>query len=393
VDAFVEGSVERSGNRVRIRAQLIRASTDTQIWAKTFDGDIRDIFTMQSQVTQAIANEIRVRITPQEQSHLHSAGPVNPDALDAYLKGRYFWNKFTRDGVLKSAEYFNLSIQNDPNYAPAYAGLADAHIVFGNLFGRPAQEFPKAKEAAMKALDLDESLVEAHVAMAAIHLFFDWDLPGVQKELVRSKELNPNFIRIYNLEAYCFEISGNLADSIVVMKQGLRLDPLSLISEVDLGFAYSFAHRPDDAIMQFRKTLEIEPNFPMAHSGLGLAYEQKHDFAKAQAEYRSALAQDPDNSFWLAMLARADARTGNKSAARRTLRELERRSHRQFVEPTFMAMINVGLGDKDAAFASLGKAIDERSAKLIWLNADPIYDDLHSDPRFTELLHRIGLQH
>jgi TolB-like protein/DNA-binding winged helix-turn-helix (wHTH) protein/tetratricopeptide (TPR) repeat protein len=393
VDAFVEGSVERSGNQVRIRAQLIRASTDTQIWAKTFDGDIRDIFTMQSQVTQAIANEIRVRITPQEQSHLHSAGPVNPDALDAYLKGRYFWNKFTRDGVLKSAEYFNLSIQNDPNYAPAYAGLADAHIVFGNLFGRPTQEFPKAKEAAMKALDLDESLVEAHVAMAAIHLFFDWDLPGVQKELVRSKELNPNFIRIYNLEAYCFEISGNLADSIVVMKQGLRLDPLSLISEVDLGFAYSFAHRPDDAIMQFRKTLEIEPNFPMAHSGLGLAYEQKHDFAKAQAEYRSALAQNPDNSFWLAMLARADARTGNKSAARRTLHELERRSHRQFVEPTLMAMINIGLGDKDAAFASLGKAIDERSANLIWLNANPIYDDLHSDPRFTELLHRIGLQH
>lgn len=393
VDAFVEGSVERSGNQVRIRAQLIRASTDTQMWAKTFDGDIRDIFTMQSQVTQAIANQIRVRITPQEQSHLHSARPVNLQSLDAYLKGRYFWNKFTRDGVLKSVEYFNLSIQNDPNYAPAYAGLADAHIVFGNLFGRPTQEFPKAKEAAMKALDLDESLVEAHAAMAAIHLFFDWDLSAVQKELVRAKELNPNFIRIYNLEAYCFEISGNGASSIAVMKQGLQLDPLSLISGVDLGFAYSFAHRPDDAIMQFRKTLEIEPDFPMAHSGLGLAFEQEHDFARAQEEYRSALAENPDNSFWLAMLARADARAGNKSAARRTLRELEGRSHRQFVEPTFMAMINIGLGDKDAAFASLEKAFDERSAKLIWLNADPIYDDLHSDPRFTELLHRVGLQH
>lgn len=393
VDAFVEGSVERSGNQVRIRAQLIRASTDTQIWAKTFDGDIRDIFTMQSQVTQAIANQIRVRTTLQEQSHLHSVRPVNPQALDAYLKGRYFWNKFTPDGVLKSVEYFNLSVQNDPNYAPAYAGLADAHIVFGNLFGRPTQEFPKAREAAMKALDLDESLVEAHAAMAAIHLFFDWDLSAVQRELARAKELNPNFIRIYNLEAYCFEISGDVSGSIAVMKQGLQLDPLSLISGVDLGFAYSFAHRPDDAIMQFRKTLEIEPNFPMAHSGLGLAYEQEHDFAKAREEYRSALAQNPGSSFWLAMLARADARTGNKSAARKTLRELERRSQSEFVEPTFVAMINIGLGDKDAAFATLRKAIDERSPMLIWLNADPVYDDLHSDSRFTELLLRIGLRH
>jgi TolB-like protein/DNA-binding winged helix-turn-helix (wHTH) protein/tetratricopeptide (TPR) repeat protein len=393
VDAVVEGSVERSGSHLRIRAQLIRASTDSHLWARTFDGDIRDTFTMQSQVAQAIASEIQVRITTQEQSRLVSARPVNPEALDAYLKGRYFWNKFTRDGVLKSAEYFRLSIRDDPNYAPAYAGLADVHIVSGNLFGRPAEEFPKAKEAALKALDLDESLVEAHVAMAAIHLFFDWDLPGVRKELVRAKELNPNFIRIYTLEGYCFEISGDMTESVAAMKQGLQVDPLSIISGVDLGFAYSFAHRPDDAIVQFRKTLEIEPNFSMALSGLGLAYEQKNDFANAHKEYRAALALNPEDSFLLAMLAGADAQTGNKAAARKTLRELEARSRHQFVEPTLMAMINTGLGDKDAAFASLEKAIDERSAKLIWLNADPVYDGLHSDPRFTELIRRIGLQH
>ncbi|MDQ1388781.1 MAG: hypothetical protein QOF56_2235 [Acidobacteriaceae bacterium] len=392
VDAFVEGSVERSGNQVRIRAQVIRASTDTQIWARTFDGDIRDIFTMQSQVAQAIANEIRVRITPQEQSHLHSARAVNPQALDAYLEGRYFWNKFTREAVLKSMEYFQLSIQNDPNYAPAYAGLADAHIVFANLFGRPTEEFPKAKEAVAKALNLDDSLVEAHVALAAIHLFFDWDLPAVRKELVRAKELNPNFTRIYNLEAYCFEISGDLPSSIAVMKEGLQLDPLSLISGVDLGYAYSFARRPSDAILQFRKTLEIESNFSMAHSGLGFAYEQQQDFAKAREEYRAALAENPDDSFLLAMLARADARTGDTSAARRTLRELEARSQRQFVDQTLMAMINVGLSDKDAAVGNLRRAINERSPKLIWLNADHIYDDLHSDPRFTDILHRIGFQ-
>ena len=391
VDAVVEGSIERSGNHVRIMARLIRASSDTQLWAKSFDGDVRDILLLQSAVAQDITREIRARITPQEQERLHAAHPVNPAAHEAYLKGRFFWNKFTRQGLNKSIEYFNRAIEIDPTYAPAYVGLADAHIVLGNLFNRPTEEYPKARSAAIEALQLDETLADAHGAMAAIHLFFDWDLPNVQKELDRARELNPNFIRIYNLRAYCLEIEGRMDDSVVVLKQGLLLDPLSLNNGVDLGFAFTFTNHSEDAIKQFRKTLEIEPGSPMALGGLGFAYEQQKDFKSARTEYLEALARDPGDPSGAAFLAAAEARAGHKARARKILRDLEERSRKEFVDPVFLAIVDTGLQDKDAAFANLDRAFEERSSRLIWLNADPVYEELRSDPRFAVLLHRIGL--
>lgn len=391
VDAIVEGSVERSDTRVRITAQLIRASTDTHLWAKTFDGDLRDVLRLQSEVARDIASEIRARLTPQEQERLRTARTVNPEAHEAYLKGLFFWNKFSEEGVGKSIEFFNQAIEKDPNYAPAYAGLADAHIVMGNLFHSPLTEYPKARAAGMKALELDDSLVEAHGAMAAIHLFFDWDLDKVNGQLKRVKELNPNFIHWFNLKVYCAEIDGRNEESIAILQQGLQLDPLNLMNSVDLGFAYGFNNRPDDGIRQFRQALEIDPAFSMALGGLGITYEQKKDFERAESVYREALRSNPGNASWLSLLARVKARTGHKAEARTILRELESRSHREFIDPIFMAIINTGLEDKDAAFADLERAIDERSSRLIWLNVDPMYEGLKADRRFAVLLRRIGL--
>jgi len=303
---------------------------------------------LQDEVARRIAEQIRVQLTPEEQRSLTSARSVDPEAHEAYLKGLYFWNKFTLDGMDKSVELFNQAIERDPKYALAYTGLARAYGVRANLFTRPSEDYPKAKAAAVKALELDDTLTEAHEVMGAVHLFFDWDWAGAEKELSRAQALNPNDTGASVLEAYYLEATGRTEGAIPALKRGAEIDPLSPLIGSDLGFAYYYARRPDEAIVQFQKTLEIDPNFGMARFGLAAAHEKKGEVQAAFEEYRKMISLDSGKPSPL--LAHLEIVSGKRDEAQKTLERLKERSRREYVDPLGIAHVYAELGDKDAAF-------------------------------------------
>jgi tetratricopeptide (TPR) repeat protein len=291
------------------------------------------------------------------------------------LRGRHFWYQFRLDSLNKAIDYYKLALDKDPNYAPAYAGLAAAYSVRANFFTKPTEDYPKARAAAQRALELDEGLSAAHDSMAAVHIFYDWDWASADRELTRSEELNPAS-QESALRAYWFEIRGDTDGAISVLKRGLRLDPFNPLLNVDLGNAYYYGRRPDDAILQFLKIREIDPNFPLANGMLAAAYEEKGDLSSAAAQYREL-----GDSVSLAVL---QAKQGDPSAARRLQTRLN--TAKQSPYPLAMMRLSVALGDKAAAIKSLNTAYQEHASWLIWLRVDPKYDDLRSDPRFQELL-------
>ncbi len=273
VDAVVEGSVLRSGDRVRIAVQLIHAPTDRHLWAKTYERDLRDVLGLQSQVASAIAQEIQIKLTPQEAARVASSHPVDQEAYEAYLKGRYYWNKRTDEGTKKAIEYLKRAIEKDPNYALAYAGLADSYVQLVYFGGVPPKEsFPRAKAAALKALELDDRLAEAHAALGRVLLQYDWDGLGAERQLQRARELNPNYAQAYVLNAMHLANLGRLDEAIAAIKRAGELDPLSLNINTNVGVFFYFARQYDQAIEQEGKTIELDPNFPpgtpLARAGL-----------------------------------------------------------------------------------------------------------------------------
>ncbi len=375
VDYVLEGSVRRDAGKVRVSAQLIRVRDQTHVWAHNYDRELHDLLVFQNELGSAIAEQVQIQLDPQRKMELARRRTVDAEAYEDYLKGRHFWYQFRLDSLNKSIDYYERALGKDPNYAPAYAGLAAAYSVRANLYGRTADDFPKAKEAAQRALDLDESLTEAHEAMAAVHIFYDWDWAAADRELTRSEQLNPPSPERC-LRAYWFEIRGDTDSAIAVLKRGLRLDPFNPLLNADLGNAYYYARRPDEALTQYRENRESDPNFPLGNGRLGAAYEQKGDRVAAAAEYRKQ-----GDSLSLVVL---QAREGHPSAARTLLNQLE--SAKQSADPGSMARLCVALGDNKEAVNWLTKAYDNRAHWMIWLRVDPIYDALRSDPRFQEIL-------
>src|SRR5207245_2953514 len=264
VDAVVEGTVLRSGEQVRITAQLIQASADKHLWAESYEGDLRDTLALQKKVARAIAEQIRINLTPQEQAVLKNVKVVNPEAYEAYLKGRYFWNKRTADGLKKAIDYFNQAIEKDPNYAQAYTGLADSYALLGDWeYGilAPKEAFPRAKAAATKALELDNTLGEAHTSLAFSLDLFDWDWASAEREFRRAIELNPGYATGHHWYAWHLSLLGRNGEAIAEMRRAEDLDPLSLIINADLAELLLIAHFYDDSIQQSRKTIELDPNF------------------------------------------------------------------------------------------------------------------------------------
>jgi TolB-like protein/DNA-binding winged helix-turn-helix (wHTH) protein/Tfp pilus assembly protein PilF len=383
VDYILEGSVRREGERVRVSAQLIRVQDQTHLWAHNYDRELKDLLAVENELGEAITKQVQLKLTPKQEIHLARTVNANPEAYEAYLKARYFWFQFRLDSLNKSIAYYNQALQKDPNYAAAYAGLAASYSVRANLYTAPREDYPKAKAAAMKALQLDDTLPSAHQVMAAIHIFYDWDWAGAEQELSRVRELDPNSTTADNLQAYYFEAMGRPEDAISLLKRTLQLDPLSALVENDLGWAYYFAHRTDEAIAQEAKTLEIDPYFPLAHIGLGVAYEQKEDLSAAAEEYRKA------ND--LGHLASVQARRGYTSEAKAIRKELAKRARQEYVDPLSMTILCIGMGDEQAGINWLQAAYQNRSAKLIWLKVDPTYDRLRSNPRFLDLQRAMGL--
>ena len=394
VDAIVEGTVLRSGDRVRITAQLIQATADKHLWAGSYEGDLRDTLALQNTVARSIAEQIRINLSPQEQVVLKSAKVVNPEAYEAYLKGRYFWNKRTGDSLKTAVDYFNQAIAKDPNYAQAYTGLADAYALLGDwqyAVLTPKEAFPKAKAAAIKALELDSTLSEAHNSLAFCFDAFDWDFESAGKEFRRAIELNPGYATAHHWYAWHLSLTGQYDEAIAEMRKAKNLDPLSLIINSDLAELLVIAHFYDESMIQSRKTIEMDPNFALAHNQLAQAYLQKHMYDEAVAELQKAVELSKGSPTCVANLARAYAASGKTSDTVKLLSDLKNSSNRGYSDASEIAVIYAALGDRDQAMNWLEKGFEERFNPGVL--SRPGFDPLRSDPRFQDLVRRIGLPH
>jgi TolB-like protein/DNA-binding winged helix-turn-helix (wHTH) protein/Flp pilus assembly protein TadD len=392
VDAVVEGTVLRAGDQVRITAQLIDASTDKHIWSQSYEGELRDTLALQDRVARSIAEQIKISLTPREQAALKSATAVNPEAYESYLKGRYFWDKRTADGLKVALAYFNQAIEEDPNYAQAYSGLADTYALLGDwqyAVMTPAEAYPKAKAAALKAVELDSSLGEAHNSLAFALDGFDWNLDSGGKEFRRAIDLNPGYATAHHWYAWHLALFGRFDEALAEMKKAESVDPLSLIINADLAELLVLAHSYDESMRQSRKTIEMDPNFAMAHNQLGQAYLQQHMYKEAIAELQKAVQLSAGSPTCIANLARAYALSGQRNAAVKLLSDLKTSSTPGYSHASEIAVIYVSLGDTDEAMNWLEKGYAERFNPGVLIR--PGFDPLRSDPRFQSLVHRVGL--
>jgi len=394
VDAVVEGTVLRSGNQVRITAQLIQAADDKHLWARSYEGNLRETLALQNDVARAIADQVRINLTPREQSILKTARPVNPEAYEAYLRGRYFWNKRTADGLQKAIEYFDEAIQKDPEYAQAYAGLADSYALLGNsdfTVLRPQEAYPKAKAAATRALELDNSLGEAHTSLAFSLGVFEWNWDAAEKEFRLAIALNPGYATAHQWYAMYLSGLGRFDEAITELRQAVSLDPLSLIISADLADVLFAAKRYDESIQQSRKTTEMDPNFAIAHYELGQALAQKKMYSAAITELQKANKLSGGDITCLAGLAYAYAASGKSDEALKLLNELKGRPNHRSQYAVDEALVYASLAEKDQAMAALEEAYQEHFDILVLQS--PAFDPLRSDPRFRDLMRRIGLPH
>ncbi|HEX9217308.1 MAG TPA: winged helix-turn-helix domain-containing protein, partial [Gemmatimonadales bacterium] len=392
VQAVVEGTVSRSGERVRITAQLIQVPDERHLWAQSYEGDLEDTLALQNNVARAIAGQIRVTLNRREEAVLENSKKVNPEAYDAYLKGRYFWNKRTGEGLKKAVDYFDRAIATDPDYANAYSGLADSYALMGDWeYGilSPRDAFPRAKAAATKALALDDNLSEAHTSLAFILDLYEWGWAPAEKEYKRALALNPGYATAHHWYAWHLMVMGRNGEGIAELKKAESLDPLSLIISADLADALCIAHRYDESVEQSHKTIAMDPYFAVAHYQLGQALEQKHKHDEAIAEFRRAIELSGGNTTVESNLANAYAVSGRKEEAMKIVRDLESRQSRDSSTESNIALIYVGLGDNARAIIWLNKAYQARFNPSILLR--PVFDPLRSDPRFQDLLSRIGL--
>jgi tetratricopeptide (TPR) repeat protein len=377
---------------VRITAQLIEASSDKHIWSQSYEGELRDALALQSKVAKAIADQIQINLNPQEQAALKNVKVVNPQAYESYLKGRYFWNKRTADGLKAALTYFNQAIDQDPKYAPAYSGLADTYALLADWeYGvmTPKEALPKAKAAAIKALELDDTLGEAHNSLAFCLDVFDWDFESAGKEYRRAIELNPGYATAHQWYASHLIVLGRNDEAISELKKAESLDPLSLIISADLADFLVIAHSYDESIQESRKTIEMDPNFALAHNQLGQAYLQKQMDGDAVTELQKAVQLSGNSPTCMANLARAYIASGKRNEAAKLLSDLEKRSSSVYSHASEIAVIYIALGDTDQAMNWLEKSYDQRFNPSVLLR--PGFDPLRSDPRFEGLLRRIGL--
>jgi TolB-like protein/DNA-binding winged helix-turn-helix (wHTH) protein/Flp pilus assembly protein TadD len=392
VDAVVEGTVLRSGGQVRITAQLIEARDDKHLWSDSYDGDLRDTLTLQNNVARAIAEQIRINLNPQEQATLKHAKVVDPEAYEAYLKGRYFWNKRTSADLEKAVEYFNRAIEHDPTYAQAYSGLADTYALLGDweygvLASREA--LPRAKAAAVRALQLDHTLGEAHISLAFCLDAFDWDLKSADTEFRRGLGLNPGYATAHHWYAWHLSLLGRNNDAIAELKKAQNLDPLSLIINADLAELLLIAHFTDESIRQSRRTIEMDANFPLAHNQLAVAYLQGQRHDEAIAELQKAVRLSAASPTCIANLARAFAMSGRRNEALQLLADLKTRSRASYSNAAEIAVVYAALGDNDHAMTWLETGYEERFNPSVLLR--PGFDSLRGDRRFQDLERRVGL--
>jgi serine/threonine-protein kinase len=389
VDAVVEGTVLRAGEQVRITAQLIYAPTDRHLWARSYQRKLRDVLKLQSELAGAIANEIQIAVTAQERERLTSAPPVVPAAYEAYLKGRYHWNKDNEHDWLKARQYFEQAAQIDPNYAPAYAGLADYYWLTDEL--PPGVKMPKAKQYALKALEIDPRLAEAHIALGSVRFYADWNWSEAEKSFRRALELDPGNAEAHRRYSAYLSAMGRAEEALAESRRAQELDPLSISTQVTVGWVFYYARRYDQAVEQCRRVLDFEPNSVGAHDCLGLSFLGKRTYDKAIAECQRAAMLSGNDLTRAVGLARAQALAGNKTVARNALSELRERAKRTYVPASLFAQIHIALGEREEGLAWLESAYADHDAYLARLKVDPAFDSIRSEPGFQALMRRLGL--
>ena len=391
VEGIVEGSVMRSGNRVRITAQLIDARQDRHLWANNYEREMTDVLRLQSEVVRAIATEIRAQVTPQEHARLGATRPVDPKAYEAFLMGRYFYNKTTAPALEKSIEHFEKSIERDPQYAAAYAELANAYATLGAMGTLPNAEFTsKEREAALKALEIDDTLAEGHAALGFVKLH-DWDWDGAAREYKRAIELNPNYALAYDWYSQILLILCRQEEALAASVRARELDPLNLFINSDVLFRLYCLGFYDKALAESQKILEIDPNYWMTHWTRGLSYGAKGMHEEAIAEHQKAVALSEGSLECLPELGYAYARAGRTAEALKVLDKLRVESKKRFVPSSFFAFVYFGLGKINRAFDLLEKSYQEHDSRLAGFLIDPTLGPIRSDPRFQDLRRRMKL--
>ena len=391
---ILEGSVQKANDRVRVDVQLINAMTEAHLWAEIYDRKLTDIFAVESDIAKTIADTLQAKLSGSEKNLIAKTPTANPEAYELYLKGRFFWNKRTGENLKKAVEYFQHAIEKDPNYALAYSGLADCHVLlplYPELGSNPRDELPQALDAARKAVQLDDTLSEAHASLARA-LASNLELSAAISEFNRAIELNPNYATAHQWFGECLQSQGHVDEALAELKRAQELDPLSLVINSLLGFALDAAGKGDEAIAQLRKTIEIDPNFRLAHTYLGNVLEHRGQLEEAVAEYEKSNALQ-DEAFNLAQLARAYFLVGRKSEAQLLWNKLKSLSERQYVPAYAMAVVQLTFGNKDEAIRLLEKSYEDHapfdSGDLGWILIDHRLDALRGDPRFKKLIARI----
>ncbi len=393
VDAVVEGTVQRSGGNVRITAELVQTSSDRALWAETYENQVGDILALQQQVANAIVRQIQIELTPQEQQALTATQSISPEAYEDYLKGKYYWNRRSESALTKAINYFELATKDEPQYALAYAGLADCYGIIGAaIVGTvPAKEVaPKAEAAAIRAIELGPNLAESQTSMATVRLNYDWDWAGAERGFRRAIELNPGYATAHQRYSLYLIAMDRKDESIAEMQRAVSLEPLSVSMNFSLGWRLYMARRYDSAIQQLRNAVAMDPSLALAHMVLGQAYEQKGIFPQATAELTQAVELSHRSAPMIAALAHMYAVSGRQDRARELLKELTYPSRRQYVSPFYIALVYAGLNEQAKAVFWLNKAIDDRSNPCIFLRVDPEFDSLRKDPGFVTLLKRLG---
>jgi len=394
VRVVFKGRVTQRGDTLNISAELINARDSSHIWGQQYDRKLADMVALREELAREMASALRMHLTGSEEKRLTKSYTANPEAYQDYLKGRYWWNKSTKEGFDKGTEYFQQAIARDPNYALAYSGLADCYSSLGESGLAPSKEsYLRAKDAALKALELDDTLAEAHSSLALIKSSYDWDWSGADKEIRRAIELNPRYADAHRLRAEVLWQTGRLDEAIAETKRTLELDPLSLGNDDTLGLEFFLARQYDQAIEQEAKVLELDPNFTEAYYFRGVSYLKKSMYKEGMADFQKAVQISPGDTVALTGLGFGYGVTGKTVEAQKVLDKLNEVSKQKYVSPVFMAKIYSGLQDKEKAFAWLEKAYEDRSLVSVgFIKTNPMFDPLRSDPRYADLLRRTNLQ-
>jgi len=393
VDAVVEGSVLRSGDKVRITARLVDAAADHNLWGESYERDMADILALQREVARSITIGVRVTVTPQEQARLEQPVRVDPKAYEAYLQGRFAWQTMTTDGLHRGIQAMERAIAIDPSYAPAYSGLAFCWWIMGSAGYEVAPQretAPKAKAAALRALELDPNLASAAVTLGMVEIDHDWDFAHGEARIREAIARSPSLADARISYSSYLAAMGRSDEAIAEAERGLDLDPLSVVASQTLGYRLYYGQQYDRALVAFRKALQLDPHSFVARIGLAQTHWQKGERRSALAEGERAFRDSASSPWVLGWLGYAWSANGQPAKGREALATLTSWSEREYVSPFYRAMVEVGLGDRDAAMSALEGAYDDRSGWLLFLNVEPEFDSLRSDPRFLDLLRRVG---